>query len=79
MPLQIVLRNILINNQNLLDQLLADPNATEEQISNQARLAYMAESMKYAIIYVASLPMLLLYPFIQKYFVKGVMIGSLKG
>ena len=79
MPLQIVLRNILINNQNLLDQLLADPNATEEQISNQARLAYMAESMKYAIIYVASLPMLLLYPFIQKYFVKGVLIGSLKG
>lgn len=78
-PLQIVLRNILINNQSLLDELLADPTATDEQIATQAKLVYMAEGMKYAIIWVASLPMLILYPFIQKYFVKGVMIGSLKG
>ena len=78
-PLQIVLRNILINNQSLLDELLADPTATDEQIATQAKLVYMAEGMKYAIIWVASLPMLILYPFIQKYFVKGVMIDSLKG
>ena len=35
--------------------------------------------MKYALVIIASLPMLILYPFIQKYFVKGVMIGSVKG
>ena len=35
--------------------------------------------MKYAIIFIACLPMLVLYPFVQKYFVKGVMIGSVKG
>ena len=78
-PLQIVLRNILINNQSLLDELLADPTATDEQIATQAKLVYMAEGMKYAIIWVASLPMLILYPFIQKYFVKGVMVGAIKG
>ena len=37
------------------------------------------QSMKYGIIIVASLPVLILYPFIQKYFVKGVMIGAVKG
>lgn len=43
-----------------------------------AREALLAETMKYAVIIVASLPILALYPFLQKYFVKGIMIGSLK-
>ena len=38
-----------------------------------------AELMKYSLIIVASLPVMLLYPFVQKYFVKGVMIGAVKG
>jgi putative aldouronate transport system permease protein len=38
-----------------------------------------AEAIKYAIVIVANLPILLLYPFLQKYFVKGVMIGAIKG
>ena len=38
-----------------------------------------SEQLKYAVIFVASLPMLMLYPFLQRYFVKGVMIGAIKG
>ena len=40
---------------------------------------YLVRSMKYAIILVSSLPMLILYPFVQKYFTKGVMVGAIKG
>lgn len=64
-PLQLVLRNILI--QNDLDNF-AGENANSVE-----------ETIKYAIIVVSSLPILMLYPFLQKYFVKGVMIGSVKG
>ena len=39
----------------------------------------MAEAMKYAMIFIASAPLLIAYPFVQKYFVKGVLIGSVKG
>ncbi len=39
----------------------------------------LAESMKYAVIVIASLPVIVMYPFVQKHFVKGVMIGSIKG
>ena len=39
---------------------------------------YMVRAMKYAIILIASLPMLILYPFVSKYFTKGVMLGSVK-
>ena len=39
----------------------------------------MAQTMKYSLIVVASVPMLIIYPFVQKFFVKGVMIGSVKG
>ena len=79
MPLQMVLRDVLINNETLLNKVLMDPSATSEQITDLAKRVYMAEGMKYAIVFVASLPMLILYPFVQKYFVKGAMIGSLKG
>ncbi|UUZ97352.1 ABC transporter permease subunit [Paenibacillus sp. P25] len=70
-PLQIILRKILITNEaseNMVDGLV-----------NQAEVVKMAETMKYGIIIVSSLPVLVLYPFLQKYFIKGVMIGSLKG
>jgi len=39
----------------------------------------MSEAMKYAIIWIASLPMLIIYPFVQKHFTKGIMIGAVKG
>lgn len=77
-PLQLVLRQILILNQQLISKIdftTDDGSAAETAM----RMAYMAQSMKYSVIIIASLPMLVVYPFVQKYFVKGVMIGSLKG
>ena len=50
-----------------------------EMLADAARLAYMAEAMKYAIIFIAAAPLLIAYPFVQKHFVRGVMIGALKG
>lgn len=76
--LQMVLRNILLESQNAINNLDMSALTTEQMIS-AAQKTYLAESMKYAVIFVASLPMLILYPFIQKYFVKGVMIGAVKG
>ncbi|TBL74010.1 carbohydrate ABC transporter permease [Paenibacillus thalictri] len=68
-PLQLTLREILISNQTDSMSTGAD-NADRFQIG---------ETIKYATIMVATVPILLVYPFVQKYFVKGVMIGALKG
>jgi putative aldouronate transport system permease protein len=76
MPLQIILRNILLNSQNALLHL--EESAEVEEIMYKARLAYMAEAMKYSLIIIASFPLLVSYTFVQKYFIKGVMVGSLK-
>lgn len=73
-PLQLFLRNILIMDQ-MLDLLSSDP----ESMADLLRRMELKESMKFGIIVISSLPVLILYPFLQKYFVKGVMIGSLKG
>lgn len=81
-PLQMVLRSILIQNQNALNTLLDNASSKtidEEYVALLTRQAHMAEAMKYSLIFIASAPMLIAYPFVQKYFVKGVMIGSLKG
>lgn len=70
-PLQLVLRQILITAQN-----------TDELTVNTAdvmKALNLAESMKYGVIILASLPVMAMYPFFQKYFIKGVMIGSIKG
>ena len=77
-PLQIVLRNILLMSQTAMSALDA-AGTDEEQVRDLVRLAYLAESMKYALIFIASAPLLIAYPFVQKYFVKGMMIGALKG
>jgi multiple sugar transport system permease protein/putative aldouronate transport system permease protein len=70
-PLQMVLREILIQSQVQTD-MIGDIESLDEQL-------YLAELLKYSLIVVASLPVMLLYPFVQKYFVRGVMIGALKG
>jgi ABC-type sugar transport system, permease component len=70
-PLQLVLRNILIVNQ-VSDGMIADLQSMAEQQK-------LADLIKYGVIIAASAPMLALYPFLQKYFVKGVMIGAVKG
>ena len=72
-PLQLVLRDILINNtMTQVNSSGADAMAMEE-MRKQAQL------IKYSPIVVSTVPMLILYPFLQKYFVKGIMVGSLKG
>ncbi|MFV0503830.1 MAG: carbohydrate ABC transporter permease [Lachnospirales bacterium] len=70
-PLQIILREILVINQ-IDPSMISDP----EQALQMAKIASV---LKYALIVVATVPILCVYPFVQKYFVKGVMIGSIKG
>jgi putative aldouronate transport system permease protein len=70
-PLQIILRAILLENQ--IDYQIA--TNLEQEESRQM----IAQLLKFALIVVASAPMLLIYPFVQKYFVRGVLIGALKG
>lgn len=78
-PLQLVLRNILIQNQMALASLQISKSVKAEELLAITRQAYLAEAMKYSLIFIASAPMLVAYPFVQKHFVKGVLIGSLKG
>ncbi len=70
-PLQLILRQILIQGQT--DDMVQ--TTSESFLAQQLSV----EGLKYAVLIVANLPMLMLYPFLQRYFVKGVMIGSLKG
>ncbi|MDD3336703.1 MAG: carbohydrate ABC transporter permease [Eubacteriales bacterium] len=78
LPLQMVLRSILLNSQTALQKV--DTSSMDvDAIKNAARLAYMAEAMKYALIVVSSAPLLVAYPFVQKHFVKGMMVGAVKG
>lgn len=72
-PLQMVLRSILMNNTFSADMLgTMEPEAIE-------RMMRLADVMKYGMIVVATVPALCIYPFVQKHFVKGVMIGAVKG
>lgn len=70
-PLQLILREILIQGQ--MEEMV---NAGD---SSHAKTLLDQEAVKYAVVVVANLPILLLYPFLQKYFVKGVLIGAIKG
>nr|WP_202407204.1 carbohydrate ABC transporter permease [Pseudalkalibacillus hwajinpoensis] len=69
-PLQLVLRSILIQNE-IQPGMIADQQAAAE-------LQRISEMIKYSSIVLASLPLIIMYPFFQKYFEKGVMVGSLK-
>lgn len=68
-PLQLILREILISNST-------DSMATDAAAADRFQIG---ETIKYATIMVATVPILCVYPFVQKYFVKGVMVGALKG
>ncbi|GAF13036.1 sugar ABC transporter [Bacillus sp. JCM 19046] len=70
-PLQLFLREMLIQDQ-LSDMVQVSDSTLDAH-------AMTVEGIKYAVVIVASLPMLILYPFLQRFFVKGVMIGSIKG
>jgi putative aldouronate transport system permease protein len=75
-PLPNVLREILMVN---TQHALSNTNLNAEDMESMSRLEERAELMKYSLIIVASVPVMILYPFIQKYFVKGIMIGAIKG
>ena len=70
-PLQLVLRSILVQN-TPQPGMIAD-------IQSTAEMAKVAELLKYATIVVSSLPLLIMYPFFEKYFDQGIMVGSVKG
>lgn len=69
-PLQLILRDILITNSN--GDMVAD-------IRDRIQKQKTTELLKYGVIIVSTLPLLCVYPFVQKFFIKGVMIGSIKG
>jgi putative aldouronate transport system permease protein len=71
LPLQIILRNILIVSEIAMDSF--------QNLEYLARVAGMMNLLKFSVIVVASAPVLALYPFVQRSFVKGIMIGSIKG
>jgi len=69
-PLQLILRDILLRNQ--ADNMIGSDFGMREK-------AMMSETLKYAVIVVSSLPVMAAYPFVQKYFVRGIMSGAVKG
>ena len=67
--MQLILRNIV----------LGTDAALSKSMSASADMATMSLNIKYAVIFITILPILMVYPFVQKYFVKGVMVASVKG
>jgi putative aldouronate transport system permease protein len=72
-PLQLILREILVLGQSLTN--ITDPSEVEALVARQQ----VAQIIKYVVIIISSAPIISVYPFLQKYFVQGVMIGSIKG
>jgi ABC-type glycerol-3-phosphate transport system permease component len=70
-PLQIILRNILVL-QNVDTSMIKDADVL-------LRMQGLADLLKYSVSVVSTVPLLIMYPFVQKYFIKGVMVGALKG
>lgn len=69
LPIQNILRSVLIANSSILNSAAAESDQMDQ----------FAETIKYAVIVISTVPVLCIYPFVQKYFVKGVMIGAVKG
>lgn len=74
-PLQLILREIVMQN-TLAEQLAAQGNAA---LADELSTSLTPESVQYATLVISIVPMLIVYPFIQKYFVRGIILGSLKG
>lgn len=75
-PLQLVLRDFLLSQQSWDDMLTSASAEMQAEIVEQMK---KREQLRYVVIVVAALPMCMLYPFIQKFFIKGVMVGAIKG
>lgn len=72
-PLQLILREILVQNQ------MGDAANQAMMSVNQSEVSALKQSIKYAVVVVSSVPVLLFYPVVSKYFEKGIMIGAIKG
>lgn len=77
-PLQIFLREILLQSK-MLEQSMSNSMLSAEEIAYLEEIERQADLIKYCVIIVSTLPMIIIYPRLQKYFEKGVMIGSVKG
>jgi putative aldouronate transport system permease protein len=78
LPLQMILREILIMFQpRMLDEVMQTMD--EAALEAMTRREFLQALLQYALIVIATLPVLVVYPFVQKYFVRGVMIGAIKG
>ena len=75
MPLQLELRFILLQGTEFMDA----QGLSVEAMEQRRRMEALRELMRYSLIVIANIPILMLYPFVQRYFIKGVQIGSLKG
>jgi putative aldouronate transport system permease protein len=73
-PLQMILREILIINEINMEMLM-----TEGELEVIHKRVELATLLKYCVIIVSTLPVIMAYPFLQKYFVKGIMVGAIKG
>jgi len=78
-PLQLVLRNLLLTGNTAMTEMISSGGLTAENAEYISELMQRAEILKYAIIIVSTVPVLVAYPFLQKYFMRGIMAGSLKG
>jgi putative aldouronate transport system permease protein len=76
-PLPLILRNILLANEAMSQAAMEGMGS--DAMAAAARRGKLAETMKYSLIVIATFPVLLIYPFLQKYFMTGVMLGSIKG
>ena len=71
-PLQLILRDIVMQGSNVNMKLMTNQTLERDKF-------VVEEALKYSAIIVSMLPVIIVYPFLQKYFVKGVMIGAIKG
>jgi multiple sugar transport system permease protein/putative aldouronate transport system permease protein len=77
-PLQLVLREVLVANSSDLENMIMESMSGAE-LEQLAQLQYLQALLQYSLIVVAMVPVLIAYPFVQRYFVQGVMIGAIKG
>jgi ABC-type glycerol-3-phosphate transport system permease component len=77
-PLQLVLHTLLNASMQALTSADSGSLSSGEAL-DLMRQAKIAETMKYSMIFISSAPLLIAYPFVQKFFIKGMMIGALKG